>query len=239
MRRFFHVKIFEWTRVFVPASSAENGVCRERKVLWGAVCGKERPGLWTQDSQNSDLHFLKGLVEELSTMLRLPFTLRETAQDHPLHVLLHPYRQAVISLRGHKVGIIGEIHPDVCSRFKIKKQRPCYFEFDVPALFSTSDALSYQVPDMIQPLSRTVSFALPQGLRAEEVQAVLSRFCSSTRVSDVYPFDENGEHWRSITYELRFRNMDGKLSADFVNAELMRMIEEVQRQFSDKGVYQR
>ncbi|MEC7986572.1 MAG: phenylalanine--tRNA ligase subunit beta, partial [Myxococcota bacterium] len=238
-RHFFHIKMFEWTRVFIPNSTAENGVCSERKLLWGAVCGEERPGLWTNDSRKSDILFLKGVVEELGTLLRLPLVLEKSNPQSILHDTLHPYRQASIRLHGDVVGILGEIHPDICLRFKLKKQRPCYFEIDEAALFTPSQPLSYQVPDATQPLSRTISFALPQGLQAGDIQIILDRFCSQSKVNDIYPFEEDGQPWRSITYEVRFRNADGTLSADFVNNELMKMIAAVETSFGKIGVYQR
>jgi len=226
-RHFFDVKMYEWTRIFVPDAHAENGVCREKKLLWGAVCGKERPKLWTQDPHKSDVFFLKGVIEELAQNLRLPFMLQPADPQQELHPLLHPYRQAKITLRGVEVGILGEIHPEIATRFKIKKQRPCYFELTQESLFSKEDELSYRIPDAIQPLIRTISFGLPHELPSENVRGLLAKVCSSVQVCDVFPYQEKGLPRVSVTFSMRFDNPKGELSADYVNQTLRDVIEKV------------
>ena len=238
-RHIFDVKIFEWTRYFLPDQQAENGVCREKSILWGAVCGKERPGLWTQDKHMSDLFFLKGVIEELSNEYRLPLQLKEVGPSHPLYSSLHPYRQALIELRGTAVGIIGEVHPEVAQRFKIKKQRPCYFEIDAEALYAAADPLVYKIPHAIQPLKRTISFALPHGFSSHKIQDCVQTICDSFRVVDLFPFQENGAPWASVTFELSFENPNGDLSADAVNAVLQELIANVSTKYGSEGVYQR
>lgn len=238
-RHIFDVKIFEWTRYFLPNTQAENGVCTEKSILWGAVCGKERPELWTQDKHKSDLFFLKGIVEEIGNEYRLPFALKEVSSDHPLHSSLHPYRQAEITLRGHSVGILGEVHPEVAQRFKIKKQRPCYFEINVDALYAQSEPLAYTIPHAIQPLKRTISFALPHGFSSQKVQDCIQSVCDSFRVVDLFPFQEDGKPWASVTFELSFENPNGDLSADSVNATLQELISDVNTKYGSEGVYQR
>ena len=238
-RHIFDIKIFEWTRYFVPNSQAENGLCFEKKVLWGAVCGQERPKLWTQDKHKSDVFFLKGVIEELSNELRLPFQMEVANETHPLHSSLHPFRQAHITLRGKSVGILGELHPEIALRFKIKKQRPCYFELDMESLYETCDELAYQIPHAIQPLTRTISFALPNGFSAGAIQECLQDMCSSYSVVDLFAFEENGMAWSSVTFELCFENPEGSLSADTVNNSLQELINLVHERYREKGVYQR
>jgi phenylalanyl-tRNA synthetase beta chain len=238
-RHIFDIKIFEWTRYFVPDKSADNGICSEKPILWGAVCGKERPGLWTQDNHQADLYFVKGIVEELSNELLLPFVIVESDAKHPLFSSLHPYRQAEIMLRGKKVGIIGEVHPEIALRFKIKKQRPCYFEIDKASLFEDADDLQYKIPHAIQPLKRTISFALPKGFSAKKVQECIVPMCSSFSVVDLFAFEDNGLLWSSVTFELCFENPSGDLSADFVNNALQSLISLVSDRHGEEGVYQR
>ncbi|MAA78453.1 MAG: hypothetical protein CL916_04275 [Deltaproteobacteria bacterium] len=238
-RHIFDVKIFEWTRYFLPNTKAKNGVCTEKPVLWGAVCGKERPGLWTQDKHKSDLFFLKGIIEEFANEYRLPLHLTEKSIDHPLYSSLHPYRQAQISLRGSVVGIVGEIHPEVAQRFKIKKQRPCYFEIDVDALYAKSDPLEYKIPNAIQPLKRTISFALPHGFSSQKVQDCVQAVCDWYRVVDLFPFQEDGHSWSSVTFELSFENPNGNVSADAVNTTLQELIAQVNTKYGSEGVYHR
>jgi len=238
-RHIFDLKIYEWTRYFILDPEAENGLCREQLVLWGAVCGQERPGLWTQDPHKSDVFFLKGLLEEIANELRLPLSLAETDTAHPLHSSLHPFRQRQIMLRGQVVGILGEIHPEIARRFKIKKQRACYFEIETAALYQQQAPLQYTIPHAIQPLTRTVSFALPQGLSAKRIQDSIAKFCTSVQIYDLFPFVQEDEQWASVTFSLCFENPEGTLSAESVNTSLQEMISAVMQEYQSFGVYQR
>ena len=86
--------MYEWTRTFHPDASAENGVCSERNVLWLVACGEQRQGNWSERASAVDVHYFKGLLEELQVALDISLEL--TVSEHALSSLLHPYRQAVI-----------------------------------------------------------------------------------------------------------------------------------------------
>ena len=184
--------------------------------------------------------FFKGIVEEIANEYRLSFLCSKKCAATILYIPLYiPTAKQKSLFDGHSVGVLGEVHPEVAQRFKIKKQRPCYFEINVDALYAQSEPLAYTIPHAIQPLKRTISFALPHGFSSQKVQDCIQSVCDSFRVVDLFPFQEDGKPWASVTFELSFENPSGDLSADSVNATLQDLISDVNTKYGSEGVYQR
>ncbi|MEQ1508286.1 MAG: phenylalanine--tRNA ligase subunit beta, partial [Myxococcota bacterium] len=177
-RRKPDVKLYEWTRTFHPRgdvigerSGPDRSPCTERRLLWMVVAGRDRPKAWQDTSRPADAYFLKGILDELGVELGLDFAVQPGPSDHPLSGLLHPGRQARISALGEPVGILGEVHPGVARRYKLKSARPCYLELDAEALFADGARPTYHEPPSTQALTRSVSFGLPGGIEAGDVAA--------------------------------------------------------------------
>jgi len=130
-----NVKMYEWARIFLADSSAENGVCREQPLLWALANGRDRGPFWGDKGRPADAIYFKGIVEQIRLELRVDLRVGDAA-SHRLASLMHPGRSAGIWLGDQIVGIFGEIHPLLLQRFDIKRQRPVYFEIETDALFA-------------------------------------------------------------------------------------------------------
>ena len=234
-----NIKIYEWTRLFFLDSEAENGVCSEKKILWGLTSGSLRSQSWQERPVTADPLFLKGLVEELGVELRLDFSVRISNGEHSVSKLLHPKRQATIYLGDQLVGILGEIHPRICQAFKIKRARPCYFEIVEAAFWKKSSAVQYALPPLHQPLLRTIAFGLPHGIEATKVAEILGTSNAQVTITDQFAYEDNERAMRAITYQLRFENPEGTLSADACNQALLDLIAQVLEAFGTQGVVHR
>ena len=234
-----NLKIYEWTRLFFLDSEAENGVCSEKKILWGLTSGSMRSQTWQERPVKSDPLFLKGLVEELGIELRLDFSVHPSKGEHSVSALLHPRRQAAIYLGEQLVGVLGELHPRICKEFKIKRARPCYFEISEEAFWQESSAVQYALPPVHQPLVRTIAFGLPHKIEAIKISNVLKTSGAQVQINDRFDYQDNGQFMRAITYQLRFDNPDGTLSADSCNQVLQDLIHQVGETFGDLGVVHR
>ncbi len=238
------VKIYEWTRTFHPRSgpfSRGRGPCTERPVLWGICCGQAHPNSWWKAGPADGL-FLKGVLEELAVELALDLVTAPCSDADPLTSSLHPNRRVALEVDGRRVGILGEVHPAVRQRLKLKKIRPWYFEIDADVLLAPGSRPPYTRPPNTHPIERTLCFGLPRGVEADSVRAFLHASGPDTlaRVSIVDRFDttdERGEPVRAITYALRFD--DPGLSAQTVNTYLRELVDAVRDQFGSAGVKQR
>ena len=233
------IKVYEWTRTFHLNSDAQNGVCDESMKLWAVVSGAERTQTWQGKSPTVSPLYLKGLVAELGLKLGLSLSVKVESSTHILAPVLHPHRQASIWLGEQCVGILGEIHPQICTDFKIKRARPCYMELDQDVLRQSARGTSYALPPVHHPLTRTIAFSLPTQLQASEVQSTLASVGATVSIVDLFVFEDELGSQRGITFELTFPNPDGSLTAEVCNQRLQAAMDAVLTRFSDAGVRHR
>ncbi len=181
---------------------------------------------------------MKGLVAELSVELGLDLSLGGADPKHPLAHALHPGRQAVITLGGEVVGILGEVHPSVLARARIKRARPTYLEIDRSALVAAGSRPPFVEPSATQPVTRTLAFRLPHRVEAGAIASVLhasgSDDLARVHVTDLY---DHGDGTRSVTFELLWT--DATTAAEETNRQLQELVEEVLGQYGAQGVEQR
>ena len=242
------VKLYEWTRTFHPTPGADRQAqldrrtppCTERALLWAIASGTDRPAAWHDRSRPADVYLLKGLLDEISVEIGVPLRVGPADPGQPLALALHPGRQATILLGDRVVGILGEVHPAVLKRAKIKRARPCYLELDVDALEAPTQAASYADPSAAHPLSRSLAFSLPPRFAASAVVDTLHAAgpasLRSVRITDRFDHDAAGVPMRAITFDLTFDNTDQSLSADAVNEALRALQEAVVAAHGATGV---
>ena len=234
-----NIKVYEWTRTFHLNPEAKNGVCDEQLKLWAVVSGSEQAQTWQGKSPVASPLYLKGLVGELSIQLGLDLNVRVEKETHVLAPLLHPHRQASIWLNDECVGVLGEIHPRICKEFKIKRARPCYIELSQNILTNAPRGISYVLPDVHQPLVRTVAFSLPGQIEASSIQETLASVGAAVFIVDLFAFEDDLGAQRAITFEMVFPNPDGTLSAEVCNQRLQKAMDAVLNAYADHGVKHR
>ena len=242
------VKVYEWTRTFHPIAGTDRLAtldrstppCEERAILWAVVSGSDRPTTWEDRSRPADAFFLKGLVEEIATSLGLELELGPADPEAPLAVALHPGRQATILQANRVVGILGEVHPGVLKRARIKRARPCYVEIEVEALQAPSHPAPYADPSAAHPLSRSLAFSLPPRFAAARIVETLRTASpdslETVRITDRFDHETDGIPMRAITFDLTFDNTDQALTADAVNDTLRTLQQAVLSAHGSAGV---
>jgi len=246
-RRVSDVALFEWTRTFHPvphpagAPDPTAPPCREHKILWAVVAGRDRPKAWEDKSRPADVWFLKGVITELGLVLGLDLRLDAGDTSHPIASLLHPGRRAAVLLDGRRVGVLGEIHPAVGRRYKLRTARPVYLELDAEVLLETTPTRGLATePSDLQPVVRSVALAVPRGIESGTLRDVLAAaspsWLEAIDVVDLFPLPEGA---RSITYELSYTNLEGGRSAEEVNEAVERAMKALMDTWATRGVERR
>ena len=221
--------VFEMGKVFARASAGNHG---ERLHLAGLCYGyKEQRGLRSAQQPWTFLD-VKGVVEEVLESLGLDQDV--TWLDNQASSFLHPGKAAFLSNSGSRIGILGEVHPDLSHQLQV----PCFcvFELDLDAM------VQYARPDFtVRPLprfpsvERDVALVVRDTFRADEIVHWV-RGNGHSLIEDVRIFDEYrgaqiGEGMKSLAYKISYRSDVRTLTDAEVNEIHQRLVERLAENF--------
>jgi len=224
-----NVKLFEWARIYFPDLS-------EQGVLWALVNGRDRGPFWGDKGRAADAVYFKGILEQLRLELRIDLRIGASS-GHRIERFLHPGRRAGVWLGERRIGIFGEVHPQLVQRFDIKRQRPVYLELETDALNAEPQQRVYTEPPSRQPIVRNVAYAIPAGITAAEVRDALASaappFLREIRITDIYEMPNDERRSRAVTFEIEYLSEEA-LTGETINAATEGMMTAVTGQFGER-----
>ncbi|RVU54753.1 phenylalanine--tRNA ligase subunit beta [Anaerosphaera multitolerans] len=134
---------------------------------------------------------------------------------------LHPGRSAVISLNGEKVGVFGEVHPNVTKNHDLKKR--CYvaeIEFEKLIKYSKEN---YLFKELIKhpAIKRDLAVIIDRDIDVIEIENIVSKhggdLLEEFNVFDVYTGAGIEENKKSVAFSMQFRAHDRTLVDGEVN----------------------
>lgn len=236
------IRLFEVTQVFQPDASAENGLCKERPVLWAIASGEREEGRWSGKSGLVDFFNVRGVAEEAALRCGVRLTVERLPQTHPLADFLHPHRSALLLVDGAPAGVCGELHPDVRHRAALGGQRPVYLELDFDVWSVRADRPASAAFREDPAVDRMLDFVMPRQVSNDQVWETLREaapeWVRSIDVADVFLPDRNDPGRRSVTYLLRFDSEPTRPVEEF-NEVLDHLVLTVTDRFGAEGVHLR
>jgi phenylalanyl-tRNA synthetase beta chain len=218
------VRLFELARTFEPTGEE---LPHEHTVFAIALAG-DRPG-WIGGEHPFDLYDGKGVIQAIVDSL-LGLTPELAPGDVP--AFMHPKRSAVVSLEGHPIGFVGEIHPDVGDDLDLVG-RVVYAELDVPALHAISEEAG---PTQAQGLpkfpavTRDIAMLVGDRFTAGEIATALrdasNGLAESVELFDLYRGDQIPDGHRSLAFRVTYRDPEATLTdkrVDKVHASLAKV----------------
>lgn len=225
--------LFEVARIF----EATTDVLPREQLSLGVLLAGERPG-WLKAEGAYDFHDLKG---GLSAVLRLAGV--NAAQFEPLEApvaFLHPRRAAAVYVQGHKVGVMGELHPDVLDAFELGANA-AYAELnaDLLATLAAAKLLPKATPLAKFPAStRDISVIVQEEAFAAPIAATLraaaGALIESVELFDVYRGPPIPEGHKSLAFHLSYRDPTGTLTDKAVDAAHALVIKSAEQNFGAK-----
>ncbi|HEY2187764.1 MAG TPA: phenylalanine--tRNA ligase subunit beta [Caldimonas sp.] len=216
-RKVERVRVFELGKVFVRDERAASGPLgiaglRQPLMLGGLACGPAAPAQWGVAERDVDLFDVKGDLEALFAPAFTTFV----PAPHPA---LHPGRSAAIELDGHRVGVVGELHP----RWRQAYELPAsvvVFEIDAGALMQRALPSFVALPKQ-QSAWRDIAVVAGRDVHHDAIMSAIAAAAESA-VRDANLFDifepkdgaagiAAGE--RSLTIRLELRD-DGRTLTD-------------------------
>ncbi|NMG76745.1 phenylalanine--tRNA ligase subunit beta [Aromatoleum diolicum] len=164
-RQLNRVRVFEIGRCFERKADGEPVAGFHQPVRVAALAaGPALPEQWGAPTRLVDFYDVKGDLEALFAPRVLKF---EPVSDPALH----PGRAAAVLLDGHRIGVVGELHPVWVQRYEMGAA-PVVFEVDMDdALLACLPA--YQEISRQPAVTRDLALVVEQGLAVARVVEVL------------------------------------------------------------------
>lgn len=218
-RRVYEGMFFETAYTYHPVK--EEKLPHEKSVLTIGLYGKY------------DFFTIKGIIEAMFENLGIRGIRYVANPDNPVY---HPGRCAVIEKDEKKIGIIGEIHPDVEKNFEIPK-RVYVSEIDIDVLYELADLKkSYKSLPKYPEMDRDLALVVDENVLAYELESAIrdsgGKLLEKILLFDVYRSEQLGENRKSMAYSLTFRAEDRTLTDEDVNKALDRILRNLKERFN-------
>ncbi len=214
------LQLFELGRTFIKI---ENDVLpQEIEMLAGLWTGLRRLPHWSEKLQNCDFYDLKGSVEALLEGLGLTdihFTKLETAE---CQYTREGYAAAIFLDNDIRLGILGEVHPQVLKNFDLKQ--PAYiFEINLDQLLTTvPDRKCAEPVPRFPETSRDITVIIEKDSEAARItdyvlKETKSSLIEAVELLDIYEGDPIPSGMKSISFRIIYRSAKGTLKDKTVN----------------------
>lgn len=144
--------------------------------------------------------------------------------------LFHPYRVAEIKIGETRVGIVGEIHPEVLKNIKAK-ERITAAEINFDALWKLArEESEYHAPSKFPAIIRDIALLIPEETRTAEILNVVENsggtLLRNTDLFDYFRDEEmRGENRKSLAFHLVFQSDERTLTESEVDAIMKNIIQ--------------
>lgn len=199
------VRLFEIGKVYI-ANEDENNLPEERNILTIGMYGEV------------DYFHLKGVVENVLEVLGVK---KASFKRENQNTAFHPGKTAALYVRKECLGILGEIHPDVCENYEVNER--CYVaELNLDILFKNA-ALErkYKPLPKFPAVTRDLAVLINEEVLVQEIEDIIKKqggnLLESYRLFDVYQGKQIPEGKKSVAYALIYRLEDKTLTDKEVN----------------------
>ncbi|MDQ3765906.1 MAG: phenylalanine--tRNA ligase subunit beta [Actinomycetota bacterium] len=220
------VALFEIARIYIPT----GGLPQEPLLLGAVFCGLRRAQTWHGPAERWSFWAAKGVLEAVLTAMGIP----ETGWSKVTGMPWHPTRAANVTVAEVTLGTIGELHPDVCERFRVE-QGTIVAELALGPLVNAQPGRVKvrdlpRFPAVYMDLAVVVEEAVP----AQTVETIIRHAGApelvGVRLFDLYRGEQVPEGNKSLAYGLELRATDKTLT----DAQASRVRDRVIRALNDQ-----
>lgn len=214
--RNFNLRLFEMRRVYWINPGAE--LPDEPLHVAGIMTGLRTAEGWNQGKEAVDFYDLKGVVEAVATLFKLPALTFLPGGVEPFY---HPGKSAAILCNSVLLGTLGEIHPDVQEAFELDRNI-YYFELDFAKLVALSaEVLPVTTPSRFPDTYRDIAMLIDNETTADAVVAcikgVKSDRITNVEIFDLYTGDKIPAGQKSLAVRVRYGSSERTLTDEEVN----------------------
>lgn len=231
------VRVFELGKTYTPQDGQKQP--RECRVLALALHETLALAHWLNSSgadagennrQDAARGFfqLKAVVETALSELGAPQVQWRSSREDGFH----PSRCATLSIDAQDVGTLGEVHPDVASRYDLARAYLATIEFD-PLVRHISLLRRYEPISRFPTVERDLALVLDAQIPASQVESVVREaggaLLQAAKTFDVYQGAPIPPESKSLALALRFGSSERTLTDAEVEAAMTRIRNRAER----------
>lgn len=211
------VRLFELGKVYIP-NDDESILPEERNVLTIGMYGK------------CDYLDLKGAVENVLENLGIIDASFVRESSNPT---FHPGRTALVNIKDEKIGILGEIHPDVRENYEINER--CFIaEINLDILYNYSNLnKKYKPLPKFPSVTRDIALLVDDNILVQQIEDIIRKqggsIVETIKLFDVYKGKQVPEGKKSIAYSIVYRNKHKTLTdleVDKIHNKILKSLED-------------
>lgn len=221
------LKLFEWGKIFLRDEKAElpQEILSLSAVMTGLFNRKE----WYCEERAVDFYDIKGSVEALLRAFGASAVSFQRGECPPGY---HPDVVSTIHVSGTKVGSLGQVSPDVLTRYDLEIGSAFIFELDMRLLMEKlSISRRFKSLTRFPAVLRDLCVIVDGGVECGRVQEVISRegggMVESVSLFDHYEGGKLGPFEKSLAFRVCYRSREGTLDGKTVNQLHQRIIERI------------
>ncbi|MFC1906382.1 phenylalanine--tRNA ligase subunit beta [Chloroflexota bacterium] len=215
------IRLFELGKVYLPR---HNDLPDEPEVLCGILSGFRFEESWQSKDELLDFYDAKGVIEGLLNRLSVEANFEEGRDES-----LCRARQAAISVDGDKLGVVGELHPEVLEAFEIS-ETVYLFEISLTALLTHTIGHKIFQPIVRFPnIVRDIALVIDTGISHQRVLTFITSFALVDQVTlfDVYTGDQVPLGKKSLAYRVTFQSPTHTLTDEEVNKVYQQILDKL------------
>lgn len=229
MSRRASLRLFEIGAVYLPNDNgAEIALPHEREMVVGVLSGSRFGASWLAPKGEMDFFDAKGALE--SVFERIGVSAEYEPGEDPIML---PGKTARVSCGDVEVGVVGEVHPRVLTRFDID-DRVALFEVDLQALYAVgADAsVEYRPFGRYPDAERDIAVLVDADVPSSRIQKIIDRhrLVKQSAPFDLYTGDGAQTGKRSVAYRVTFQSDRSTLTGDLVDRARGDIVRQLERE---------
>ncbi len=209
-------KLYELATIYLPQG---EGLPEERKVISLGMYG------------GCDFFDLKGIVETLFDSVGLSSARFVPESNNPT---FHPGRCTSICVGKKEIGILGQIHPEVCDNYDIDTE--IYVaQINLPDILTyAKNNKTYSPLPKYPAVTRDLAILADDSVYAADVEAIMKKkakkLFAGLTLFDVYKGKQVPEGKKSMAYSLTLQSMEKTLTDNEVNETVQEILTALEKE---------
>ena len=218
------IELFEIGKVFIPR---ERDLPHEQELLCAVVCGVQKRSSWRGEEEPMDFFTAKGVVEIILSRLGLRGDFEEVKDKSLLSG-----KTAAVIVGGDKLGVVGEVHPQVLKAFDI--QRSAYLiELDIDKLLPlAAETKTYNTIAKYPSTSRDIAVIVDEKVSYQQIYNIIKSFSLVQTITlfDYYLGEQVPSGKKSLAFSVVYQSASHTLTDNEVDQVQKQILSRLQHE---------